>query len=80
MRVLCVDASAWPPDLESQGDSDDIQDGKEYDVVDVFLDEGYIFYVIAGTDEEYGYRENCFARLSNINERSMSTQIDKLLH
>ena len=41
-----------------------------YDVIDVYFNEGYIWFVLS-VDPEYGYWENCFARCSDIDETEL---------
>ena len=70
MRVVCIDVDAWPYGV-SGDDGGVISNGKVYDVVDVFFDEGHIFYTLSESKNEEGYWENCFARLSDIDETEM---------
>jgi|GEM_PF-3563868 len=71
MRVLCVNSEAWPDDMAQQDNSGIIENGECYTVVDVFFDEGYIWYVLAEDEPEFGYWENAFARTSDICEHEM---------
>lgn len=67
MRVICINEDAYPEGIESSDEDGIIKDGEVYEVVDVYMDEGYIFYVVS-VDEDHGYWENCFARCSDIDE------------
>lgn len=67
MRVICINEDAYPDNLP-EGDDGMIKDGNIYTVIDVFFDEGYIWYVLEEDVGDGGYWENCFQRLSDINE------------
>ena len=66
MKVICIDAEAYPDNLEYETD-DLLVEGETYEVIDVYLDEGYIFFEL-DINEGFGYWENCFARCSNVDE------------
>ncbi len=46
MRVLCIDKDAWPRDLPVEYPECELENGKTYEVLDVFLDAGFIWYVV----------------------------------
>jgi hypothetical protein len=73
MRVICINEDAWPGDLEKENTNGRIKNGKVYDVIEVFLSEGYIWYVLS-IDKKWGYWENCFARTSGKSETEMKRE------
>lgn len=79
MRVLCIDKDAWPAGLPVEHPECELENGKSYEVLDVFYDAGYIWYIVFPHDvaEQFGYWENCFARTSDINETFVNSVIEK---
>lgn len=70
MRVICVDRNAFPSNISWDGENDFLQDGVVYTVIDIWLDEGFIWYEVEGHFNA-GFWENCFSRLSEIDEREL---------
>ena len=73
MRVICIDSEAWPVGLPICDTNGKIRNGKSYDIVDVYFEDGYIWYEISA-DPNFGYWENCFARTSSIDETQMTRE------
>lgn len=78
MKVICIDEDAWPTGIKPNiSETEEIKDGNIYYVTDAFIDEGYVWYILSGFDQDYGWFENCFARCSDINEMATLTQVEK---
>jgi len=69
MKVICIDSEAWPDGVENQP-SDIIKVGNTYEVIDVKLAFGYVWYELA-EDIGFVYWERCFAQISDIDETEM---------
>lgn len=76
MRVICIDDDAWPPNMPYEAEDGILKNGETYNVVDVFFDEGYIWYELEN-DLGSGYWENCFARTSEIDEKELLKERQK---
>ena len=78
MIVLCVNNEAWPDNVKRHDNDSIIENGRTYRVIDVFFDEGCIWYELA-EDPDFGYWENCFARTSDILETDFVRNYQKEL-
>ena len=78
MRVVCIDAEAWPVGFPAENNDGQIRNGETYEVTDVFFDEGYIWYEI-DKDIGFGYWENAFARVSDVCETTFERNYKKEL-
>jgi hypothetical protein len=70
MRVICVNEDAFPQNATVANSNGVVKNGEVYDVINVYFNEGYIWYVLS-VDPDYGYWENCFARCSDIDETEL---------
>ncbi len=59
MKVICIDKDAWPEDTEFDTEDDFLVNDKEYEVVDVRLDDGYVFYILSD-NLKCMYWQECF--------------------
>lgn len=73
MKVICTNATNFPENATESDSKGVIKNGEIYEVINVFFDEGYIWYVLS-VDPDYGYWENCFARCSDIDETELIKQ------
>jgi len=80
MKVLCVDKDAWPVGYPPDDNGGVIENGNTYEVIDVFFNDGYIWYCVSADGLSYGYWENCFARTSDIDELELSKEREVLLN
>lgn len=73
MKVICIDPEAWPDTSIIRYNDGVLKLGQTYEVIDVELEEGYIWYEV-DVDKGWQYWENCFARCSEIDERKLLAQ------
>lgn len=79
MKVICIDADAYPDDSIPFDVTDVLKNGEIYNVIEVALhDDGFIWYKVH-EDLCGWYWENCFARTSNIDETEMERNYNELL-
>jgi len=78
MKVICIDAEAWPTDYLEEDGNGKIVEGNIYDVIDSETDGGHLWYEIS-QDKDWWYYAGCFAPLSNIDETELLEQREALL-
>jgi hypothetical protein len=61
MKVICTNEDAYPNGVDMAPEEGIIKNGEVYEVVDAYLDKGYLFFILS-IDPEYGYWEDCFSR------------------
>lgn len=70
MRVICIDAHAWPSGLPPEITGTDLKEGVVYDVVDEQFLDGYNWFCISPFIN-FLYWDGCFAPLSTIDEMEL---------
>jgi hypothetical protein len=76
MKVICINEDAWPGDYPKDVGGGKIKTGETYKVIDVFFVDGFIWFELS-IDRKFGYWENCFARLSSIDETEFVREYKK---
>lgn len=73
MKVICVNSSAWPNGYPPDVMGGVIKEGNLYDVITIHIVDDYVWFCLA-EDPKFMYWENCFGRVSNIDERELLEQ------